>query len=187
MKGDTTTEKRRPPCPLLPIPEGPLSYRTLRAEPGGQALVPDELFDRARAYANDLWMRGLPARALLALCRALYLAPGELSEHRRQPWDVFVWMLRNHQGLDFLGNPRISFVHQATRIRAEHVLKRQRAWALWYLSRANLPHLPPDPKVSEDPPALEELVVYLNEAGLPGEGTSFHDCLRQSASQALFH
>lgn len=181
MKGDTTTEKRRPPCPLLPFPEGPLSYRTLRAETGGQALVPDELFDRARAYANDLWMRGLPARALLALCRAIYLDPRKLNDHRRQPWDAFVWMLSEHDGTGFLGNPRISFVHQATRMRPDFTLKRHRAWALWYLTRATLPDLPPDPGSDETPPTVKALIAMLEEKGLPDEGASFAACLATAA------
>lgn len=181
MKQWQTTEKRPPPvpamCPHLPVPVGEMSYRDLRDVPEG-----DErervLFEIACRYANYLWKEGLPARAILALCRALYLDPSRLPDDLRQPWDAYVWFIRHDPGTGFTGNPRISFIHQATRIGHSHPLKRHRAWALWLLTRTYRPDFPPDPQVHEEPPPVETLVGYLNENGLPAEGTGLFRLLQ---------
>ena len=57
----------RPACPLLPAPSRRLSWRDLE----GAADEP-ELYLNCLAYAQQLWQDNLPARALLAVDRALY-------------------------------------------------------------------------------------------------------------------
>jgi hypothetical protein len=156
-----------------------MSYRDLRAKPAAQAggRNPDNaavaLFAAATAYAQDLWLRGLPARAILALCRALYIDPARLTPRHVAPYDAFAWMLAQPCGHGFLGNPRASFSRQATRIAPERRLQRQRAWALWHITVAARPDLPADPAVDESAPAPEQLRDYLNTAGLKAEGDAF--------------
>lgn len=147
-----------------------MSYRDLRIRNETDGSEGNALFDAACRYANYLWSIRLPARSILALCRAVYIDPFTLAQPVRQPYAAFAWMLRHYTGTGFLGNPRISFVHQATRMPECHSLKRQRAWAMWYISRAAMPELPPDAEVSETPPAEDRLRECLNENGLPGEG-----------------
>lgn len=165
-------------CPYLPDAKGPMSYRDLREAEGSPDGAAPALFEAAGRYAQYLWGRGLPARALLALCRAIYLPPAGLPPSTRQPFEAVVWILRAaRQESGFLGNPRISFAHQALRMAESQPLKRQRAWALWRLTRASRPELPPDPQIKETPPAEAELERFLNQQGLPGEGTHWRTCL----------
>ena len=155
----------RIPCPFLPRPEKDMTYRDTQDR--------QSLFPRACAYANFLWMKGMPARAILALCRGIYLPPGDNPAGRIQPYRAYVWLLQHHRGQGFLGNPRISFARQATRIPSAQSLKIHRAWAMWYLSTTTLPDLPPDGRVLECPPSADKLARYLNASGVPGEGETF--------------
>lgn len=145
-----------------------MSYRDLQEPQNRQSR-----FQQACTYANFLWINGLPARAVLALCRAIYLPPGDVPYGRVQPYRAHVWFLKNHRCHGFLGNPRISFARQATRIPSVQDLKIHRAWAMWHLSIAAIPELPPDPQVTESPPPVETLAHYLNANGLQGEGDTF--------------
>ena len=174
---EKTGDSALSPCPYLPLPESRMTYRNLRNCPS-----PDNLFDVACTYANYLWMQDRPARAILALCRAIYLAPTALQDGRIQPYKAFVWMIRNHSGSSFLGNPRISFVHQATRVASHERLKRNRAWALWYLAIKANPGFPPDPAVPEYPPSVTELAEFLDLNGLNGEGEVFLKALDPAES-----
>lgn len=184
MRRTETIEKRGIPfipgikgCPVLPHPERAMTYRDLRPRLANGRIDADRLHHAACQYANYLWMRGLPARAILALCRALYLNPEDLNGKPGQPYDAFVWILRQHDGRGFLGNPRVSFSHQATRIPESMILKRYRAWALWHLTRKVMPDLPPDPMVAETPPDPQALVSFLDRRGLPEEGRLFKAAL----------
>ena len=134
---------------------------------------PGELFETALRYTQFLWLERRPARAILALCRAIYLDPADLPPGRRQPYAAYAWILQNHDGEGFLGNPRISFIHQATRFRGPQQLKKARAWALWHLSARHLPQLPDDPAVEVNPPDTGKLAQLLEAQGLPGEGADF--------------
>lgn len=158
-----------------------MSYRDLQesAREG-----PENLFDTARRYAHYLWLEGQPARAILALCRAIYLDPRSRPTELRQPYEAYVWLLRNYAGAGFLGNPRISFLHQAVRMPGEDTLKRSRAWALWYLTLKVMPDLATDPAVPEDPPTVVELSSYLDKNGLRGEGTHFTKVLDSESQES---
>ena len=173
-------------CPLLPVPEGAMSYRDLRVEHKNAEQHDKAVFQAACTYANYLWSIRLPARAILALCRAIYLDPDKLGESIRQPYRALAWFLRNYAGSGFLGNPRVSIIHQATRMPGDQVLKRQRARAMWYISRTAIPSLPPDPAVAEKPPGQKALSAYLEQNGLPGEGRVWEaamDYARPSVNQ----
>jgi hypothetical protein len=154
-------------CPWLPSAPEEMSYRQLQRSLQESPLC---FFETTQRYANYLWLRKRPARAILALCRGIYLDPDTLPSGSVQPYKAYRWMLDNYQGEGFLGNPRISFLHQAARIPAEQALKVLRAWALWYLTRHAMPELPTDPAVPENPPDLSKIAAALDKKGLPGEG-----------------
>ena len=64
----------------------------------------------------------MPARAILALTRALYAAPPHSKDAIYPvPYAALSGICQTHggQGAGFLGNPRISFQHQAQRMRLE--------------------------------------------------------------------
>ncbi len=175
MKEPDSTEKHDlPACPFLPPANPGLSYRDLRraAETG-----PPALFATAHSYAAELFRRGQPARAILALCRAIYLDPERLDPGSRQPYAAYRWILEHAHLGGFLGNPRVSFHHQATRIRKESQIRRMRSWALWHITRSTLPHLPPDSRQNEDPPSVHEVAVCLDRRGLQSEGGDFLQAL----------
>lgn len=180
MNAQVTTPKAPEPCPFLPDAPPAMSWRDLRSAPD-----PPSRFHAALTYAQFLWLRHFPARAVLALCRGLYLNPQDLPSDARPPYQAFRWILENYTGHGFLGNPRISFFHQATRTRADRQLQRQRAWALWYLSRSLLPQLSPDPTETDfQAPELSGLIQYLNANGLPDEGSLFARVWRENGSGA---
>lgn len=166
-------------CPHLPVPVSAMSYRNLRLHKGVSGESAQEFFQEACRYANYLWLQRLPARAILALCRAVYVNPRLLERKTRQPYAAYSWMLRNAPADAFLGNPRFSFARQATRVPESQLLKSRRAWALWYLTRQVRPDLPADPNVPEYPPEANELAAHLNEHGLHGEGDQFLECLNE--------
>lgn len=172
---DSTENTSPVPCPLLPLAEKDMTWRDLQT---ARAIGAVELHQSALRYTQFLWLKSQPARAILALCRALYIKPESLPRTTRQPYAAYVWLLRHYNGIGFLGNPRISFLHQATRFRGQEPLKKMRAWALWHLTVRHLPHLPTNPAIGEEEPDELELAAYLDENGLPGEGTDFLKALR---------
>ncbi len=153
-----------------------MSYRDLRP---ARLRCPEELFTAACTYAQFLWLKALPARSILALCRALYLHPHLTPHGARQPYDAVVWLLRNSRGGGFLGNPRISFFHQATRTDPRRFLQRERAAVLWHLTLRTRPDLPPDPEEWAQAPPPSSLAVTLDKQGLPGEGDHFRKLLQE--------
>jgi len=159
-----------------------MSHRDIRraAETG-----PCALFATARGYAAELLRRKQPARAILTLCRAIYIDPQQLPPGTRQPFEAYRWILDHAHAGGFLGNPRISFHHQATRIRENFPLKRMRAWALWHITREACPDLPPDPRDNESPPPAETVSAYLDRHGLPGEGAHFLEVLAAGSGSGL--
>ena len=85
---------RLPACPLLPEPEGRMSWRDLEA-----AKAADEAthYLTCLRYARQLWeLEGLPARALLAVDRGLFceLPSGHpLLARHPLPYAVVGWMV----------------------------------------------------------------------------------------------
>ncbi len=164
------------PCPLLPAPRRQMDYRGLRAARGGP---PAALLVEALAYGHYLWIHGLPARALLALTRGLYcdVRAGDPVLHIHPlPYEAMAWMMRRHPpgGRTFLGNPRLSFQHQAVRLRGpRRELRAWRAWGVNAIARRALPALPPDPQIAVPEPEPAQVAAALAAHGLPGEDAWF--------------
>lgn len=163
----------RSPCPHLPEARA-LGWRDLnlhRASPG------PELYLTALTYAQDLWLRGFTARAILALDRALFcqLAGDEpVLREWPLPYRALAWVVRHHPGDTFMGNPRISFQHLAARARGPHGPRRRaRAWAAWHLVRQARPDLPPDHGHAVAEPCRNTIRADLANLGHPGEANSW--------------
>ena len=155
----------QPSCPTLPEAEVSMSYRNLRALPA------DHLAARYRtylAYGQSLWQRALPARALLAVDKALLLVlpdDAHVYEDHPLPYATIVYFLENVDRSLFFGNPRVHYQHLADRIRGEDVeLRSLRAWACWHLTRQSRPELPPDLSHAVAPPAKQAILSELQTA-----------------------
>jgi len=161
----------RDPCPYLPPAPEEMNWRSLRE------FGPDRgpAFARmACAYGQFLWLQHNTARSILALARALYARIDRREDLVWLPYPAISWILLHHDGSDFLGNPRVSFFHQATRYRGEREeLRRIRAWAVWSLVRRVRPDFPPDQKEEETPPEKGKLKALLTRSGAPGEWEQF--------------
>lgn len=165
-----------PPCPHLPIPQGPMDHRML----GRHGSARDAAFyQSALEYGHFLWLQGHAGRALLALTRALYADVAEndpILEARPLPYEAIFWMLGTHQSDDFPGNPRLSYQHQACRLRgARREIRAARAWAVWALACAARPALPGDPTCPE--PELRGIVELLDRHGHRGEAEQWQRVL----------
>lgn len=129
----------------------------------------------AQRYGNFLWQTGHAGRAVLAITRSLYadLPPDDpIYSEWPLPYAALSWIFQHHPIDDFPGNPRISFQHQATRLRSPHPQRRAaRAWAVWALVRQAKPQLPGDPKDPVPEPTLAEIKQRLESHAHPGEST----------------
>jgi hypothetical protein len=148
-----------------------MDWRRLHAHrTGGRGA---EFYRDCLAYAQVLWRRRLPARALLCLDRALGadLAGGEpvLAEWPL-PFEAVAWMLLHAPSGAFLGNPRVHFQHYAGRMNApRREQRRWRAWACWAITRSILPDLPGDPNHRVAEPSRATIPRRLRAHGIPGE------------------
>lgn len=139
----------------------------------------------ALTYGQYLWQRGLAARAILKLDRAL-LADVRGDEPVLRDWPLpyapIGWMLK-HTPLDiFIGNPRVHFQHLADRMNEpRRELRRWRIWGAWAVCRAVRPEFPDDPKHEVREPTLEEIAAQLDARGIPGETTVWRDALARAA------
>ena len=168
----------RESCPYLPKPDSKMSYRSLSELCGGNV---EAFYLEALRYGHYLWLQGFSGRAILAVTRALYADIGEKAPVLGQsplPYKALRWIIASHRGEDFPGNPRVSFQHQATRLRGEREdLRRARAWAVWALVRAAKPTLPADEAQGIEEPNLEEIEQRLTDYGHPGEFDIWIDAL----------
>lgn len=163
-------KKQPPPCPYLPEPLPDMDWKSLAAcrdKPGSM------LYLTALRYTHYLWQRGLAARALLAAERALF-CPLKGDEAVLRNWPLpylpIAWMVNNHSGDTFIGNPRVHFQHLADRVRGNGSgLKSARAWFCWHLVRTVAPHYPADPLHQVTVPDVSALMAVLAAQGLPGE------------------
>ena len=159
-------------CPFLPAlkqdAEQEYDYRTLRKH--GARRDADFYFS-ALCYGNQLWCQGHAGRALLALTRALYAeldGSEEILRDHPLPYQAMKWIVENHHSDDFPGNPRLSFQHQACRMREPRRARRSaRAWAVWAIVCAVRPHLPGDSSL----PECDQLTIQseLKSHGISGE------------------
>ncbi|HWA10535.1 MAG TPA: hypothetical protein VG838_13900 [Opitutaceae bacterium] len=168
-----------PPCPHLPAPRAGLDWRTLHIhredERGG------EFYHDCLEYAHSLWQRGLAARAVLCLDRALgadLRGDEEILHAWPLPYGAMVWLLRHTPAEVFLGNPRVHFQHYADRMNAPRREQRAwRAWACWALTRALRPEFPHDPRHPVVEPTLEAIATGLRTHGHPGEAELWRSVL----------
>lgn len=158
-----------PPCPFLPSCGRPLSWRDLaehRAEGGA------ELYGRCLEYGQQLWLDGLPARALLAVDRALYCdVKGTEAAVLAYPlpYAAIRWLVSQPSDT-FTGNARVHYQHLADRVRGQRAeIKKWRAWAAWALVRQVRPELPGDPRHLVQEPTQQDIEAGLDAHGIPGE------------------
>lgn len=132
-----------------------------------------EFYFKALQYGHYLWRHGHAGRAILAVTRALYadIHPNTpVLGDWPLPYAALHWIVANHPGDDFPGNPRISFQHQATRLRGpRQEIRRARAWAVWALVRHAKPTLSGDRCDPVTEPTLEQIHGMLELRGHPGE------------------
>lgn len=147
-----------------------MSYRDLS---GFRGVDTEAYYLAALRYGYYLWEQGHAGRALLALTRALY---ADLQEDATvlQDWPLpcraLRWIMEQHPSENFPGNPRVSFQHQATRLRgARRELRRARAWAVWALACRAKPGLPADPAQGAEEPELEAICSGLERHGHSNE------------------
>lgn len=146
-----------------------MNHRSL-TEPGKD--TPGFYF-KALQYGNYLWQTGHAGRAILAVTRALYAdinEEGPVLVDWPLPYAALKWIIAKHDSDDFPGNPRISFQHQASRLRGpRQELRRARAWAVWAIIRKARPSLPGDPADPVVEPCEQEIQARLDEFGHPNE------------------
>ena len=161
----------RCPCPFLPPFEEGLDFRILWRH--GACRDHDFYLD-ALCYGQSLWMEGHAGRALLAVARALYADVRPEASILAQwplPYAALRWMVEHHVRDDFPGNPRVSFQHQASRLRGRRKAQRSaRAWAVWGLVRVARPALPGEAGQDLVEPVFAEILDRLDRHGHPGEG-----------------
>jgi hypothetical protein len=166
-------------CPHLPVPRQGLDWRHLGAYRGDDRS--GRFYAACLEYGQALWLRRLPARALLCLDRALGAdLNGTESELREWPlpYAAMTWLMAHTPPELFLGNPRVHFQHYAGRMNAPRREQRVwRAWACWALARAVRPGDPGDPRHRIEEPSLDEIAAGLTAHGLPGEAGLWRDVL----------
>jgi len=127
----------------------------------------------ALTYGHFLWQRGLAARAVLCLDRAL---GADLRGNEPElsawplPYDALAWFLRHTPAETFIGNPRVHFQHLADRMNEpRREQRRWRAWAGWGLTRVVCPGLAGDPKHQVVEPTFAEIGENLTRHGIAQE------------------
>ena len=157
-------------CPHLPDPVEAMDWKHLNAH---RETLGGEFFLTALRYGQQLWTDNLPARALLAVDRALYAnLKGDEPELRDHPlpYAAIAWLVKNNPDDTFTGNARVHYQHLADRVRGDReYLKRWRAWAAWALVRRVRPDLPADPKHAVVEPDEALIAAELALHGIPGE------------------
>lgn len=161
---------RLPPCPHLPAAPARMDARALSAHgPARDAAF----YLTALTYAQYLWQRGLAARAILKLDRALgadLRGDEPVLREWPLPYAAMAWFLRHTPPDVFMGNPRVHFQHLADRMNEpRREQRRWRTWACWALCRAVRPEFAADPKHRVTEPTLEIIAEKLAAHGLPGE------------------
>jgi len=166
------------PCPYLPSPDESVSWRDMNELRTDQGAA---FYMTALRWGQNLWLRELPARALLALDRALYADlqgdEPELAEWPL-PYAAVGWIVKNAPQNVFLGNPRVHYQHLADRVGGAHCrIRRWRAWACWSVVHRVRPDLPRDCKHGVAEPSRREITAKLEELGYPGEADLYNETL----------
>ena len=157
------------PCPYLPSCQKKLSWRELNALRDDQG---EELYLLCLEYGQQLWLENLPARALLAVDRALYCdvsADAECLINYPLPYAAISWLV-SQPTEQFTGNARVHYQHLADRVRGDRAAqKKWRAWAAWAIVRRVRPDLPADPDHVVNEPTHSEIRQALQLHGIKGE------------------
>lgn len=163
------------PCPYLPEVPEPVPAAAMKAHRDGDRGA--DFYEQALKCAQSLWLQGFPAQSLLQINRALGadLKSGErILETWPLPYRAAVWVMREREAGQFIGNPRRHYQHLATRMVEPRKDQRSwRAWACWHLACRLFPDYPADEKqIAEEgivEPSREAIVEGLGTYGLPGE------------------
>lgn len=171
-----------PPCPYLPEPPPGLDHRHLgRHDEARDA----DFYLSCLEYGHSLWRRGLAARAVLCLDRAMGAdLRGDEPVLRAwpMPYAAMAWFLVHTPPDVFIGNPRVHFQHYADRMNQPRREQRSaRAWACWALTRRLRPDWPADPKHAVAEPTEDEIAERLDTHGLPGETAAWRAILAACA------
>ncbi len=169
-----------PPCPYLPVPPASMDASALSAHGSDRDAG---FYLTALTYAHYLWQRGLAARAILKLDRALLSNLRGDEPVLRQwplPYDAMAWLLRHTPPDIFIGNPRVHFQHLADRMNEpRREQRRWRTWACWQITRAVRPEFPDDPNHPVVEPTVEQIASRLDTHGVPGETALWRAVLSQ--------
>lgn len=175
-----------PPCPYLPPPLDGLDHQHL----GRHGESRDAAFYLScLEYGNSLWLRGLAARAVLCLDRAMG-ADLDGTEPQLEKWPIpyaaMAWFLAHTPPEVFIGNPRVHFQHYADRMnQPRRDVRIARAWACWAIARRLRPEWPADPKHRIVEPSLEMIAASLSLHGHAGEPTLWRRVLDSCAKHHL--
>src|SRR6187431_2043897 len=167
-----------PPCPLLPAAPASMDARALTAH--GDERDAD-FYVTALTYGQYLWQRGLAARAILKVDRAL-LADLRGDEpvllQLPLPYAAMAWMLKHTPPDIFIGNPRVHFQHLADRMNEpRREQRRWRIWACWQICRSVRPEFTADPKHAVTEPSQDDIFAQLTAHGVPGEAALWRGVL----------
>ena len=167
-----------PPCPHLPIAPTAMNAGALSALGADRG---ETFYLTVLTYGQYLWQRGLAARAILCVDRALGAdLPGDATVLRAwpMPYAALAWMLVKVPEGVFLGNPRVHYQHLADRMNEPRREQRcWRAWACWAITRQVRPDYLADPKHAVVEPTEELITDKLLAHGLPGEAGLWHGVL----------
>ena len=154
-----------------------MNWRAMRSTKG------IHFYMTALTYAQLLWEQNLPARAVLAVDRALLTnLSGDEAELVTWPlpYRAMSWMVASYDEAAFVGNPRVHFQHLATRVKGERKDQRKwRAWASWYISRQARPDLPGDDKQGINEPSIENIRIGLETHGISGEVETWRSVVQE--------
>lgn len=159
-----------PVCPHLPAPPPGLDHRHLSRH--GETRD-GAFYLSCLEYGHSLWQRGLAARAVLCLDRAMgadLRGPEPQLAAQPMPYAAMAWFLTHTPPDIFIGNPRVHFQHYADRMNEPRRAQRAaRAWACWALARRLRPEWPADPKHDVTEPDAPWIAAELDAHGIPGE------------------
>lgn len=157
-------------CPYLPAPDRQMNHRCLTDSRKTSEI---DFYFEALKYGHYLWLNSHAGRSILALTRALYANVPENASVLGKwplPYAALKWIVASHPSDSFPGNPRISFQHQATRLRGERqTLRRARAWAVWALIRKAKPTLQKDYLQAIEEPTIDWIETQLQKEGHTNE------------------
>ncbi len=171
------------PCPYLPEADSSMNWRALNQHRKSKGAP---FYQTSLTYAQVLWQKNIPARALLAVDRALLTdldANDPVLIKHPLPYKASAWIVKHYDKGAFVGNPRVHFQHLATRVREPRKNQRKwRAWACWALTKLVRPHLSGDAKQDIKEPDIKEIAAGLIQYGLPGEFKIWQSALEECKS-----